>query len=251
MEIIVSAPTGNVVVSAGSCMWSGMHIRLSSQETLRYTVPASAQKVSVYLHYTKNVDTQVEAVEFVLSVGSERSTTNHLEDGTVEAYTLFCSFTANSSTFSNMTLHFTPSMSHEELEKLVDYAHEEVVLFEGEAHENEIINLNESFRSFYEIEFVARGTDDVTPNGNSRRVLVSQIKNNGEFIEVPIIGADLSPEYPKYGVIVRFMPWLLQIRSDTSLYAQHTRCMFLGEGMAMEEHDKGYITKIIGVGRKK
>ena len=202
-------------------------------------VSPSAQKVSVYLHYTKNIDTQVEAVEFVLNVGSERSTIDHLEDGTVEAYTLFCSFTANSSTFSNMILHFESSMSNEELKKAVISAHEETVIFDGSVSLGGTINLSESFRNFYELEILV---DNVYSRG---RVLTSAL-DDGSSCDIATIGAAMIAD--SVDMWFDMHPIRLAITNEVSMTYTNAFNIKLGNGIY--GGDKKPITKIIGIGRK-
>lgn len=159
MEVNVSAPAGIISISEGSCMWSGMHIRLSSAEQIRYTVPSSAQMIYVYLHYTKDASTGVESVDFEVKQGIKlSSTTDNLDDNTLDAYTLFCSFAAYPTSASDITVFFKTIKSHEELENAVATSQDEVVLFDGDIVPG-TINISENMNNFKFIIFEYRGGD--------------------------------------------------------------------------------------------
>lgn len=159
MEVIVSAPTGNISIASGSCMWSGMHIRLPSTEQINYIVPSAGQMIYVYLHYVKDVSTGIESVDFQVRQGTKlSSTTDNLNDNTVEAYTLFCSFSALPTSFDNLKCDFKIIKSHEELEKDVATSQEDVVLFEGNITPG-TISLSESLNNFKYIIFECTGRD--------------------------------------------------------------------------------------------
>jgi uncharacterized alkaline shock family protein YloU len=159
MEINVSPSTGVITISEGSCMWSGMHIRLSSAEQIRYTVPSAAQTIYVYLHYTKDVSTGVESVDFEVKQGIKlTSTIDNLNDNTVEAYTLFCSFAASPTSFDDLKCDFKIIKSHEELEKDVATSQEDAVLFDGNIVPG-TLNLSESMNNFKYIIFECTGKD--------------------------------------------------------------------------------------------
>lgn len=154
MEVVISPLTGTISISEGSCLWSGMHIRNASVENLTYIIPTTSQNVYVYLHYTKNVDTGVESVKFVVSVGNELSpVVDMLDDNTVEAYTLFCSFVASSTATSNYTEYFVKSKSQDEVINTLNGMSESKVLFEGYISQPKIINLSESMHNFRYIVF--------------------------------------------------------------------------------------------------
>lgn len=153
MEVNVSAPAGIISISEGSCMWSGMHIRLSSAEQIRYTVPSAAQAIYVYLHYTKDASTGVESVDFEVKQGIKLSSTiDNLGDNTVDAYTLFCSFIAYPTTADNFKVDFKTIKSHEELESAVATSQDEVVLFDGNLSVG-TFDLAESIKNFKFIVF--------------------------------------------------------------------------------------------------
>lgn len=159
MDINISPSTGVIAISEGSCMWSGMHIRLASTEQIRYTVPSAVQMIYVYLHYVKDVSTGVESVDFQVRQGIKLSpTTDNLNDNTVEAYTLFCSFSALPTSFDNLKCDFKIIKSHEELEKDVATSQEDVVLFEGNITPG-TISLSESLNNFKYIIFECTGRD--------------------------------------------------------------------------------------------
>lgn len=251
MSWYVSTSSGEIYINTGSLLWSGMHIRNASDVTLNYAAPSSSATVYVYLHYTKNTNTSVESVDFVVSVGETLTPiVDNLADNTVDAYTLFCSFTSTSSGTSNHVNGFQQIKNIEEVEKLIYKAHEEVVLFEGRVEEGGSINLSESFRNFYELEFVGMADEMTTPIGNSARVLVSQIGDVGGYISVPIIGAD------KFGnsvhAFTRLLPWLIQVNSDTLLTTISTNYLAVagGELNGVSVFELGYISKIIGIGRR-
>lgn len=244
MAVSVSPITGNITIAKGSCLWSGMHIRVSIQENLTYITPTTSQTVGVYLHYVKEPTSLVETVEFVVTVGTEPTPViDSLDDNTMEAYALFYSFTASSTAAENETYGFTAAKSHEELETLVNNAHSETVLFEGNANINSTISLTESLRNFYEVEFIhALGGDPI-----SGRRLVSQIPSVGENIDIPMFGAGKwSNTNDTY---LKVMTVRLLIKNETELVYTNGQSIFIGN--AILENDPVGITKIIGVGRKK
>lgn len=246
MAITVSAPTGNISIAEGSCLWSGMHIRVSSQENLTYVVPTTAQTVRVYLHYTKNSETQVESVEFVVTVGEELAPiVDNLGDSTVEAYTVFYSFTASSSSITNAIYDFQPAKSHAELETLVDNSHSETILFDGIAAPNTTINLSESFRSFYEIEIISDWEESNYPNLH-KRMLTSQLEPSGGVIDVAMLGA--AKWANTNDTYLRVATARLNITNDKTLVYSNGQYIIIGN--AISEQDDIPIRKIIGIGRK-
>ncbi len=156
MAVTVSASTGNITIASGSCLWSGMHIRLPSNETLQYIVPTSGQIIYVYLHYIKDVNTGVETVDFQVRANVKLSTTDNLNDSTVEAYTLFCSFIAYPTFTENFDCDFKIIKSHEELETEVTASQEDVVLFDGVLKVGTNI-ISESIKNFKYIVFEIPG----------------------------------------------------------------------------------------------
>jgi hypothetical protein len=244
MAVTVSAPTGNIAIAPGSCMWSGMHIRNVGVENLSYIVPTSSQTVYVYLHYTKNVDSGVESVSFVVSAEKTLSPiVDNMSDNTIEAYTLFYSFVANSTDASQKKYDFAFSMAHDELENLVSNAHSETVLFDGTANINSTINLSESFQNFYEIEIMC-GYANESPN-LCARILTSQIPSSGSFGFVAIGTEDISGSADM---------WLLTemcklaISNDKRFSVE--RLYMLGFANSLYEKEERPICKIIGIGRK-
>ena len=80
------------VVKSGSCMWSGMHIRVEEEETVTFVSPATTANVYLWLHYKREPSTLIESVEFVSTTSSKVNTSliyNELPDDVAEAYTLF------------------------------------------------------------------------------------------------------------------------------------------------------------------
>ena len=80
------------VVKSGSCMWSGMHIRVEEEETVTFVSPATTANVYLWLHYKREPSTLIESVEFVSTTSSKVNATlifNELPDDVAEAYTLF------------------------------------------------------------------------------------------------------------------------------------------------------------------
>lgn len=237
MTVTVSAATGNISIASGSCMWSGMHIRLASAESLTYVVPTTTQTVGVYLHYNKNTDTLVESVEIKAFVGSAPSPiVDTLSDNTTEAYTLFYSFSASSTEVTNAEYAFKFAKSNDEIESLIEEANSETVLFSGSAALNSSITLSESFRNFRELIFYVG-------DNFCGRVLASDI--SGGNIDVPMFGAaKWSNTNDTY---LRVATARLSITSDTKL--QYTNGQYIIIGSAIAEQDKLPIVKIKGIGR--
>lgn len=238
---------GTISILKGSCMWSGMHIRCETPTILNFTPPTTRANIDVYLHYVKDAETLNESVEWVVSVGKELTPNiDNVADNTMEAYTLFC----YASMFADGTIgdthyKFEPINTLREVEKLIAYAHEEVVLFNGESRVYSDIPLSESFRNFYELEFI--GGSDSENAASSARVLVSQIEDVGGFLGVALVGADKwSNEVNGYTIL---MPWLLRIKSDVLLYSEATSRSLVESSVTRRED--GYISKIIGVGRRR
>lgn len=101
LKVQISALTGTVQISAGSCLWSGMHIRVEEEGSFTYTTPASTDYVYVWLHYIRNPENLVESVEFVTTTGNKPELeliADEITDEMTEAYTLFCSFTHDTAT---------------------------------------------------------------------------------------------------------------------------------------------------------
>ena len=239
MAVTVSAAMGDISIASGSCMWSGMHIRLSSAESLSYVVPTTSQTVGIYLHYTKNADTLVESVEIKAFVGSVPSPiVDTLSDNTTEAYTLFYSFSATSTEATNAEYAFKFAKSNDEIESLIKEANSETVLFSGKAALNSSITLTESFRNFRELVFYI----DVESNFCGR-VLTSNIP--GVIIDVPMFGADKWAN--TNGTYLKIATARLSITSDTKL--QYTNGQYILIGSAIAEQDEIPITKIKGIGR--
>lgn len=238
---------GTIHILRGSCMWSGMHIRCENPTILNFTPPTTRASIGVYLHYVKDVETLNESVEWVVSVGGDPSPmVDNVADNTMEAYTLFCYATMQTDgTIGDTIYKFKLLDSFHEIEKLIAYAHEEVVLFNGESRVHSDIPLSESFRNFYELEFI--GGDDSENAASSARVLVSQIEDVGGILGVTLVGADKwSNEVDGFTIL---MPWKLRIKSDDSFFAEATS-RSLVEG-SVSRRENGYISKIIGVGRRR
>lgn len=237
MAVTVSAATGDISIASGSCMWSGMHIRLASAESLTYVVPTTSQTVGIYLHYTKNADTLVEAVEVKAFIGSVPSPiVDTLSDNTTEAYTLLYSFTASATAITNAEYAFELAKSNDEIESLIAEANSETVLFSGSAALNSSIALTESFRNFRELIFYV-GSDFCG------RVLTSDI--SGGNIDVPMFGA--SKWTNTNDTYLRVATVRLSITSETKL--QYTNGQYIIIGIAIAEQDKLPILKIKGIGR--
>jgi hypothetical protein len=111
------------------------------------------------LHYTKDASTGVESVGFEVKQGIKpSSTTDNLDDNTLDAYTLFCSFVAYPTSASDITVFFKTIKSHEELERDIATSQEDVVLFDGNIVPG-TINLSESINNFKYIIFERTGRD--------------------------------------------------------------------------------------------
>lgn len=241
MGVAVTAASGTITISTGSCLWSGMHIRVLKPESLNYVVPAASQIVRVYLHYTKDAETLDEAVEFVVTIDTELAPAiDSLSDNTLEAYTLFCSFTATATAITNLLSGFSVALSHETLEQLIADAHEEKILFSGNAIEGTTINLNESFKNFYELEFIGDNT-------SSKRILTSQIPETGLNFGVSISGANkFTNATTTYSY---FMSAFFSVKSDTAFNFLNSSASVVSEGVQASSSKALY--QIIGIGRKR
>lgn len=97
MTATVNTDEKTLTISAGSCMWSGMHIRNESAITVPFVSPATSNPVYYWLHYTRNSNL-VESVEIVSTTAMTVNADliyDELPDDVTEAYTLFCSFSFN------------------------------------------------------------------------------------------------------------------------------------------------------------
>lgn len=240
MKVTVSPLTGNITIAEGSCLWSGMHIRVPTQENLSYVVPVSEVFVCVYLHYTKDINSGVENVEFVVSVGEELSPQiDTLEDNTIEAYTLFYDFLASSSAVRNGTDRFVLLESHEELKSRAERMHSETVLFDGSAALFSSFSLSESYKNFYELEFVCS-------SGAKARILTSSIPESPNTLGLSATGvAKWSNSNDTY---LRLASLLLTVNSESKF--SYTAGYAINMGNAIATTDPHVIHKVIGIGRK-
>lgn len=112
MATSISATELNFVIKSGSCMWSGMHIRIEESESVAFVSPASTDTIYIWLHYIRDASSLVESVEFVATTSIKVDSTliyDELSDNITEAYTLFYSFTfnPNTNTVSSLKSEFT------------------------------------------------------------------------------------------------------------------------------------------------
>lgn len=117
LKVTVAAAMGEIHIDTGSAMWHGMHIRCAIDTELSYTPPTSETPVYIYFHYVKDSVTLYESVDWVVSVGSEKSPIiNEIPDSAFEAYSLFASFTHNpaSQTADGLNTHFVLLDSHDD-----------------------------------------------------------------------------------------------------------------------------------------
>lgn len=106
MAVTISPAVGTLSIAPGSVIWSGMHIRNAEELTLNYAVPAGTQNYYVYFYYAKDADNNfIESVEVVIST-EEKTTTDVLNDSTVDAYTLFYKFTQTASSIVSQNYNF-------------------------------------------------------------------------------------------------------------------------------------------------
>lgn len=92
MEFTVDTAGKMFLIKSGSCMWSGMHIRVEDEEAVAFVSPATTSNVYLWLHYTRNSSSLVENVEFTTTTTNKVSSSliyNDLPDDVTEAYTLF------------------------------------------------------------------------------------------------------------------------------------------------------------------
>lgn len=98
MATTISAVEKTLSISAGSCVWSGMHIRTEKTINIPFVSPASTDYVYFWLHYVRDASTLVESVEIVSTTSNKVNADlifDELPDDVTEAYTLFYSFTFN------------------------------------------------------------------------------------------------------------------------------------------------------------
>lgn len=83
------------LIKSGSCMWSGMHIRIENNETVSFVSPATTDNVYLWLHYKRDSASLVETIEFVSTTSTVIDNSliyDKLPDDVAEAYTLFATF---------------------------------------------------------------------------------------------------------------------------------------------------------------
>lgn len=238
MDVVVSAVTGDISIATGSCVWSGMHIRIASVENLKYIVPVSTQRINIYLHYTKSIETFVESVEFVVLQGSEATPiANELDDDTIEAYTLFYSFDATSTAISNINKAFDSVISQsdivDEVNKSIANATATTVLFEGEAGTGSTIDLSESFKNFKELEIAFAGVDVVYPIGHAR-ILTQNITERFS------VGAVLGMASLTEAINIGF-----ECKSETKFYVDGGNGVYITSKYSYTAN----VRKIVGIGR--
>ena len=98
MAVEIDTSAKSIKIKSGSCVWSGMHIRIETSDTIPFVSPATSDTVYVWLHYTRSAGNLVEDVEFVSTTTSKVDTSliyDELPDDVTDAYTLFYSFTYN------------------------------------------------------------------------------------------------------------------------------------------------------------
>ena len=110
IKVQVSPLTGEIQISKGALLYSGMFIRVEGG-LISYTTPATTDYVYVWLHYQRNPENLVETVEFVTTTSSKPNADliyDVIEDDVTEAYTLFYSFLHNveTNTISNGFCNF-------------------------------------------------------------------------------------------------------------------------------------------------
>lgn len=238
MEVTISPATGNIFIASGSCLWSGMHIRNTDTETLSYVVPTSTQVIFVYLHYIKDSETGVESVEFVVSFGATlEPVVDNLNDNTIEAYTLFYSFQATSSAVSNITQGFVQAKSFEEFQKEIDAIHEYKVIFNGSASKGSTITLNESFKNFEYIQFIAS-------NGEITELRAANMEIGGRP-PICMLGVGLFTN--TLDTFARIATVVINIKSETEFEYRYGFSSWVGSSVASD--DLPVITRIIGFGR--
>lgn len=93
-DFLANASEGQITVPPRSFIWSGAHIRNDSLYVVDYVPPTSTSNVVLWFHYTKDINTGIESIEFVTTVDSQPSPiADVIEDNTLEAYTAVYSFT--------------------------------------------------------------------------------------------------------------------------------------------------------------
>lgn len=110
IKVQVSPLTGEIQISKGALLYSGMFIRVE-EGLISYTTPATTDYVYVWLHYQRNPENLVETVEFVTTTSSKPNADliyDAIEDDVTEAYTLFYTFLHNveTNTISNSSCSF-------------------------------------------------------------------------------------------------------------------------------------------------
>ena len=98
MATTIDVGEKTLIISTGSCVWSGMHIRTEEKITVPFVSPASTDYVYFWLHYVRDASNLVESVEIVSTTSNKVNADliiDELPDDVTEAYTLFYSFTFN------------------------------------------------------------------------------------------------------------------------------------------------------------
>ncbi len=92
MEFEVDTVSKLFTIKSGSCMWSGMHIRIEEEEAVSFVSPATTANVYLWLHYKRSASTLVESIEFISTTSNKVESSliyDKLPDDVAEAYTLF------------------------------------------------------------------------------------------------------------------------------------------------------------------
>lgn len=158
LSITISPQSGTITINSGSLLWNGMQIRLTQSE-VTYTPPAAVSMVKVYFHYAKSGG--VESVTAEAFVDSDPTPiVDNPQETAVTAYTLFMSFSANTTSYANLVYHFEEVNSFEEMynqiaEKIAEEAakYSETVLFSGLSDVGQTITLSEPYTNFEELRF--------------------------------------------------------------------------------------------------
>lgn len=271
----------NFIIKSGSCMWSGMHIRIEGSKNVSFVSPATTDNVYIWLHYTRDASSLVESVEFVATTSNKANSTliyDELPDDVAEAYTLFYSFAfnPNTNTVSSLKSEFTvvPGMN--------DFHTETTQKLNAQAAENaqQLMNLsnevNEMINGFEgEIPAIALdgfknpiklGFKDATLSGETVYISLSEQPKNFSLILLKIYASSFYyiPVYinPSHGERQKFSyadngsvlqvwsgnVYLLSSRADITISVTNYSKNSLG-GLEIDDYIPSVTIEVYGIGR--
>lgn len=197
MALDVDALGKLVFIKSGSCMWSGMHIRIENKETISFVSPATTDNVYLWLHYTRDVTSSVETIEIItttLTMIDNSLVYDELPDDVTEAYTLFATF--NFDAVNNVVK--SSSSAFEIVKGMSDFYKETTQKLTSQAATNaetiaalsaEVNNTIQNFKS--EMMNIVYGTSELASEtlgtiSSSKNISLSESVSNFKMLKIQI-----------------------------------------------------------------